>query len=273
MSAISEAYSAKAAKQLDSVAIIMDGNGRWAEKRGLPRTEGHVAGARAVPEVLRAFRDRGVRYITLYAFSTENWKRPADEVDGIMSLIYTAINDKVIPIIEKDEAIGFRFIGDLSPLSPMLRERCEYVSSLSSERREVCSIALNYGGRAEIVRAVNLALSEYRRRIREDGDVADTPSLKDKESADIARISSNPINTEKPITERELSSLMYTRDIPDPDLIIRTGGEMRLSNFLLWQSAYSELIFTDLLWPDVRERHVNSFIDEYYSRHRRLGGL
>ena len=217
----------------------MDGNGRWAQNRGLPRTDGHTAGARATMEVIRAFYDSGVHYLTLYAFSTENWKRPAPEIRGIMNLVYRYLSDTVIPEIRTKREIGVCFIGDLSPLPPDLREKCIYASSISRGRPYMCSVALNYGGRAEILRAVRTAVEEG----RED------------------------------ITERDFSSLMYTATCPDPDLIIRTGGEKRLSNFMLWQSAYSELLFTDLLWPDVRREHVMEFISEFYSRRRTLGGI
>ncbi len=259
MSAISES-KAILAKPLNSVAVIMDGNGRWAENRGLPRSEGHIAGAAAVPEVLRAFFNANVRYITLYAFSTENWKRPKSEIEGIMNLIYGYLTDKVIPEVEKDSSLGVRFIGDISPLPPRLREGCEYVSSLNPGSKFLCSVALNYGGRAEIVRASNLALLK---RLSAIGNSSNSAFLTAGCTAGIA----------DPVTESELSSLTYTGDAPDPDLVIRTGGERRLSNFLLWQSAYSELLFTDVLWPDVRARHVSEFINEYYSRNRRMGGI
>ena len=217
----------------------MDGNGRWAENRGLPRSEGHIAGAACVPEVIRAFREAGTRYLTLYAFSTENWRRPRAEIDGIFSLVHRYIESEVIPAIDREEDLGVRFIGDLSPLPELLRLKCEYVSKRSVGRSCLCSVALNYGGRSEILRAVKLAIEDGR--------------------ADI--------------TERDISSLMYTSDIPDPDLIIRTGGEKRLSNFLLWQSAYSELIFSDILWPDVNRGNIFEFVNEYRFRTRRMGGI
>ena len=239
MSAISNAAAFDSDSIPVSVAIIMDGNGRWAQNRGLTRSEGHIAGAACVPEVIRAFRDAGTRYLTLYAFSTENWKRPRAEIDGIMNLVYSYLCDRVIPELLADREIGVRFIGDPAPLPSKLREACAYANTLSQSRPYLCTVALNYGGRAEIVRAARIAAAEGK----------------------------------TDITERELSSLMYTGDTPDPDLIIRTGGEKRLSNFLLWQSAYSELLFTDVLWPDVRRHHIDEFIGEYRSRIRRIGGI
>ena len=224
---------------IDSVAIIMDGNGRWAKKRGLPRTEGHKAGAKAAAGVMKLFREFGVHHLTLYAFSTENWKRPADEVDALMSLIYYYIDEKVIPAIKREGDICVRFIGNKSALSPELREKCIEAERLAEGKPFVCNIALNYGGRDEIINAANLALS-------------DGVTHFDSET---------------------LSKYMYTSHSPDPDLVIRTGGDYRISNFLLWQSAYSEFIVLDTLWPDFGKSDVQKCMTEYYSRHRRFGGL
>ena len=224
---------------LNSVAIIMDGNGRWATRRGLPRNEGHIAGARVIEKVIREFRAFGVHYLTLYAFSTENWKRPRAEIDGIMELIYRYIRTSALPMIHSDPDVGIMFLGDKSPLPDKLRKVCLEAEELSRGRPYIVSVALNYGGRADIINAVNSAIRA--------GHTS--------------------------ITEEILSRYTYTSFMPDPDLIIRTGGEHRLSNFLLWQSAYSELIVLDTLWPDFSEMHVRECVAEYNSRVRRFGGL
>ena len=225
--------------KLNSVAIIMDGNGRWAKARGLSRTEGHKAGAKATAEVIRMFREYGVHHLTLYAFSTENWKRPKEEVDALMELIYLYIDEVVIPRLHGDPDLCIRFIGDKSALPQKLREKCIEAESIASNRSFVCNIALNYGGRDEIVNACNRAIADGRSNIDED----------------------------------ILSSYMYTAHSPDPDLVIRTGGNFRISNFLLWQIAYSEFVILDTLWPDFGRADIEACLTEYYSRHRRFGGL
>lgn len=224
---------------IDSVAIIMDGNGRWATKRGLPRTEGHKAGAKAAAGVVKLFREYNVHHLTLYAFSTENWKRPREEVDALMELIYFYIDEVVIKAINKDSDLCIRFIGDKSMLSEKLRNKCIEAENLAKDRPFVCNVALNYGGRDEIVHAVNAAIK--------DGKTC--------------------------ITEGILSSYMYTNGSPDPDLVIRTGGDFRISNFLLWQSAYSEYIILDTLWPDFSKDDVDKCMAEFQKRRRRFGGL
>lgn len=226
-------------KKIDSVAIIMDGNGRWAKKRGLSRNEGHRAGAKAALEAVKLLRKYDIHHITLYAFSTENWKRPKDEVDGLMSLIYEYIDGVMIPSLKEKNDFTVRFIGDKSALSEELRNKCIEAENISQNTSFVCNIALNYGGRSEIVNAVNSAIR--------DG------------------------YTE--LDEQTLSKYLYTSHSPDPDLIIRTGGDFRISNFLLWQSAYSEIIILDTLWPDFCEDDVKKCICEFKSRHRRFGGL
>ena len=224
----------------NSVAIIMDGNGRWAKARHLPRSAGHVAGAKNVEKVLTILRSFGVHYVTLYAFSTENWKRPKEEVEGIMNLIYKYLDDVVIPKIIADKDFSMKFIGDKSVLSDKLREKCIEVENMAKDRAFVCSVALNYGGRDEIVNAV--------KRLAADGRVGE-------------------------VSEELLSEYMYTAPVPDPDLVIRTGGDFRISNFLLWQSAYSEYVITKTLWPDISREDIKSALDEYASRSRRFGGL
>lgn len=226
-------------KRPDSVAIIMDGNGRWAKMRGLSRSEGHKAGAKAIAEVLKAFREYGVHHLTLYAFSTENWKRPKEEVDALMELIYTYVDGVVIKTLRKEKELCVRFIGDKSALPEKLRLKCIEAEEISKEGSFVCNVALNYGGRDEIVRAAELAFADGHSRLSED----------------------------------ILSRYMYTSGSPDPDLVIRTGGDFRISNFLLWQSAYSEFIILDTLWPDFGRSDIEKCIKEYYSRSRRFGGL
>ena len=224
--------------KIDSVAIIMDGNGRWATKRGLPRTEGHKAGAKAAGAVVKLFREYGVHHLTLYAFSTENWKRPKEEVDALMELIYHYIDEVVIKAIVREGDICVRFIGDKSALSEELRNKCIEAEELAKDRHFVCNIALNYGGRDEIVHAANSAFA--------DGYAE--------------------------ITEEILSRYMYSSS-PDPDLVIRTGGDFRISNFLLWQSAYSEFIILDTLWPDFGRSDIDRCMAEFSKRNRRFGGL
>lgn len=225
--------------KVDSVAIIMDGNGRWAKKRGLPRTEGHKAGAKATAGVIKLFREYDVHHLTLYAFSTENWKRPKEEVDALMGLIYYYVDSVVIPAIKKENDLCIRFIGDKSALSEKLRNKCIEAEELAKNRPYVCNVALNYGGRDDIVRAVNSAIA--------DG------------------------YTE--VNEEILSRYMYTYGSPDPDMIIRTGGDCRISNFLLWQSAYSEIIVIDTLWPDFGRADIDRCLEEFNRRTRRFGGL
>ena len=223
----------------NSVAIIMDGNGRWAKKRGLQRTEGHKAGAKAIASVLKLFREYDIHHITLYAFSTENWKRPKEEVDALMDLIYRYLDEQVTKTLASDSDLCVKFIGDKSALSEKLRNKCIEVEKMAENRPFVCNVALNYGGRDEIVMAANRAM--------EDGYTK--------------------------LTEEILSKYMYTSSSPDPDLIIRTGGNFRISNFLLWQCAYSEFIILDTLWPDFGKAEIDFCIDEFNSRRRRFGGL
>lgn len=225
--------------RLDSVAIITDGNGRWAKRRGLPRSAGHVEGAKRIQAALEKFREIGVHYVTLYAFSTENWKRPKEEVDTIMKLVYKYVDEVVIKKIETDKNFSVKFLGDLSVLSEDVRNKCLEAENMAKDRPFVCSVALNYGGRDEIVHAANEAIKAG--------------------------------YTE--LTEEILTRYMYTGTTPDPDLIIRTGGDFRISNFLLWQSAYSEYVILDTLWPDFGEKEIMHSVRDFYSRKRRFGGL
>ena len=224
------------------IAIIMDGNGRWAKKRGLPRTAGHAQGAETFRTVATYCKDIGIEYLTVYAFSTENWKRPQDEVSTIMGLLEKYLYE-AIDRMERDR-VKMKFFGDTAPLSPKLKALIERTSEISTHY-EGCqvNICLNYGGRDEILRAAKSCAEAYA-----EGD-------------------------EKAFDENGFSNRLWSAGIPDPDLVIRPGGEMRLSNFLLWQAAYSELYFTDMLWPDFSKNEINRAIAWFQQRERRFGGI
>ena len=225
------------------IAIIMDGNGRWAKKRGLPRTAGHAAGGEAFRRIANYCRTLGVKYLTVYAFSTENWKRSEEEVGGIMRLLGKYLQE-ALQDMEKNH-VCFRFFGDLSRLNPELQQLCADAERRSAEYHEVqVNFCLNYGGRDEIVRAARAFAN------------------------DVAEGKHNPDD----LTETLLSSYLYSADVPDPELIIRPSGEMRTSNFLLWQSAYSEYVFMNVLWPDFGPADLDAAIEEYQRRNRRFGG-
>ena len=224
------------------IAIIMDGNGRWAKKRGLPRTAGHAAGAESFRTIANYCRTLGVKYLTVYAFSTENWKRSADEVAGIMRLLGRYLRE-ALEDMEKNR-VCFRFFGDLSKLSPELQKLCNDAVSRSAEYDVQVNFCLNYGGRDEIVRAAQSF------------------------AADVAAGKCQPGD----LTEEMLSQYLYSKDVPDPELIIRPSGELRTSNFLLWQSAYSEYVFMNVLWPDFSPADLDAAIEEYHRRNRRFGG-
>ena len=224
-------------ERLSHIAFIMDGNGRWARAKGLPRTSGHIAGAAAFKKTVEYCYGIGLRHMTVYAFSTENWSRPADEVSKIMKLLSDYI-DEANGILEKND-IRIIFLGDKAPFDAELREKMIAIEERSKNGKSILNIAMNYGSKSEIVNAVNKAL------------------LSGKSS----------------ITEEDIEENLYTSCSPAPDLIIRTAGEKRLSNFLLWQAAYSEFYFTDTLWPDFGEKEINEAISDFYGRHRRYGGL
>lgn len=221
------------------IGIIMDGNGRWAKARGLPREMGHRAGSKVVGEIIRHCKKIGVPYITIYAFSTENWKRPAKEVDALLDLLRHYLSN--MEEYQKENA-RLRVLGHLEPLPRDLRESIRRAEAESAGNTAITvNIALNYGGRGEIIQGV--------RRLMEEG-----------------------VSPEE-VTEELLSQRLYTAGMPDPDLIIRPSGEYRLSNFLLWQSAYSELLFMNVLWPDFTPEHLNYALHQYARRSRRFGGV
>ena len=226
------------------IAIIMDGNGRWAKKRGLPRTAGHAAGAETFRRIATYCRSIGVKYLTVYAFSTENWKRSRDEVESIMALFEKYLHE-AIDEMEQDH-IRLKVLGDLSRISPELRALIERTAEISTHYDGFqANICINYGGRDEIVHAARRFAAQCAAGERKPEE----------------------------LTEEAFGALLYSGGIPDPELIIRPSGEERISNFLLWQSAYSEYYFTDVLWPDFDERELDRAIAAYQKRDRRFGGV
>ena len=226
------------------IAIIMDGNGRWAQKRALPRKAGHAAGAETFRRIATYCKEIGIEYFTVYAFSTENWKRPAEEVGTIMEILEKYLHE-AMEKMERDK-VKIKFFGDVSILSPKLRRLIDETQELSKRFEGVqVNICVNYGGRDEILRAAERYAKELADGVAPGGR----------------------------LSEEKFSGYMYSAGIPDPDLIIRPSGEMRLSNFLLWQSAYSELYFTDVLWPDFNESELERAISVYQNRDRRYGGI
>lgn len=222
---------------LQHIAFIMDGNRRWAKAHGLSREAGHKAGAETFRKIVRYCGDIGIPVVTVYAFSTENWKRPKQEVDLLMKLLYgylVSCRDEMMA-----EGVCFKVIGDKSGLSDELRRRIDELETLTANNQKRLNVALNYGGRDELVHAFN--------KLAASGKTT--------------------------VTEQDISDAVYTSECPDPDLIVRTSGEMRLSNFLIWQGAYSELYFTDTLWPDMTADDVDAAIKAYYLRKRRFGGV
>ena len=225
------------------IAIILDGNGRWAKKRGLPRTAGHAAGAETFRKIALYCRDIGVDYLTVYAFSTENWKRPTEEVKTIMRLLDKYLHE-AIETMERD-GMKMRIFGDVSGLSPQLQALAHTADEIADHVDGFqANICLNYGGRDEIVHAA--------RRYAED-------------------LAAGKVSGE--LTEESFSRYLYSAGIPDPDLMIRPGGEQRLSNFLLWQCTYAEFYFTDVLWPDFTTEELDKAIAVFRSRDRRYGGV
>ncbi|MBP5384672.1 MAG: isoprenyl transferase [Lachnospiraceae bacterium] len=226
------------------IAIILDGNGRWAKAKGMPRNYGHTQGARNVEKILEEAHNMGVKYLTVYAFSTENWTRPKDEVDALMKLLRNYL--KTCLKTAKKNNMCVKIIGDKSGLDPDMQEQIRVLEEDSAQNTGLhFQVALNYGSRDEMVRAMNRIRTDMR-----DGIIPDTD-----------------------ITPELFSSYLDTDGIPDPDLLIRTSGEQRLSNFLLWQLAYSEFYFTDVHWPDFSKDELKKAIDAYENRDRRYGGV
>lgn len=220
-------------ERLKHIAFIMDGNGRWASKRGMPREFGHKKGVEVFREITEYCHKIGVQCVTVYAFSTENWKRPQREVDAIMKLLDEYL-DKT-----SNEDVRVCFIGDKERLAPELVKKINSVEERTISGKSILNVALNYGSRAELVNAYNKLMAMGKTNV----------------------------------SEEDISAALYTSACPDPDLIVRTGGDLRISNFLLWQAAYSELYFTDTLWPDMTPDDVDAAIENFYSRKRRFGGL
>lgn len=226
------------------VAIIMDGNGRWAKKRLLPRNAGHVQGSRVVEQICEDAYHMGIQYLTVYAFSTENWKRPREEVEAIMKLLRKYLSDCIKRSTKNNMKV--RVLGDKSKLDEDIKAKIEELEKISADNTGLCfQVALNYGARDEMVRAMKKMAGK----------------LENKE-----------LSIDE-ITEEAFSGFLDTRGIPDPDLVIRTSGEMRLSNFLMWQCAYSEFYFTDVLWPDFNRKELQKAVEYYAGRDRRYGGV
>lgn len=226
------------------IAIIMDGNGRWAKQKKMPRNYGHMQGSKRVEEICRAAHELGVKYLTIYAFSTENWSRPADEVKALMKILRDYLKESVKKASENNMRV--RVIGDRECLDADIRASIEHLEEVSADNTGLnFQIALNYGGRDEMLRAIRRIAAECK-----DGQL----SVED-------------------IDEKLFASYLDTADIPEPDFMIRTSGEQRLSNFLLWQTAYSEFYFPEVLWPDFDKKELEKAIEEYTKRDRRFGGI
>jgi undecaprenyl diphosphate synthase len=226
------------------VAVIMDGNGRWAKQRGLPRIEGHRQGAESARVIIRTAGELGIKYLTLYAFSLENWNRPKDEVDALMKYLVHYLKSET-PELNKSN-VKLEVIGQIYRLPENVQEHLKKsIATLSKNNGLTLIMALSYGGRTEIVDAVRSIAAKAKARELDPAD----------------------------ITEQVFAQHLYTRNFPDPDLLIRTSGEMRVSNFLLWQISYAELVITPTLWPDFRKPQFYSALEEYHRRHRRFGGL
>lgn len=226
------------------IGIIMDGNGRWAKKRGLPRHFGHQEGMKRVVDIVEAAKELNIKYLTLYAFSTENWKRPKLEVDALMNLLVVFIKNELDRLNKNN--VKLNILGDISPLPELPRNQVlKAIEKTKHNDSMTLNIALNYGGRQELVKSFKDILSEVQK-----GNI----SIED-------------------LDEKTISNFLYTKDQPDPDLIIRPSGELRLSNFMIYQGAYSELWFSDVLWPDFNKTWLEMAISDYQKRNRRFGGI
>lgn len=224
-------------ERLRHIAFIMDGNGRWAKNRGMPRSYGHKAGAKAFKEAVRYCSTIGLRHMTVYAFSTENWTRPEEEVQAIMQLLDDYIEEALAELAHND--VRIIFLGDKAPFSDTLRAKMEHLEQSSASNSLILNIAMNYGGRDELLHAVNTAIAEGKTTL----------------------------------TEADIEAHLYTKLSPPPDLIIRTANERRLSNFLLWQASYAEFYFTKVLWPDFGKKEIDAAIRDFYARKRNYGGV
>ncbi len=228
----------------EHVAIILDGNGRWAKSKGLPRNAGHTAGAKNVETICEAAHDMGIKYLTLYAFSTENWNRPQTEVDALMNLLESYLKN-CLRTADKNN-MRVRVIGEIGRLSEKFQDRIRDLEEKSSVNTGLnLTIAINYGSRDEMIRAMKHMMEDQK---------AGTLAIED-------------------VTPERFSEYLDTRELPDPDLMIRTSGEQRLSNYLLWQLAYSEFYFTDVPWPDFNKKELELAVEAYNKRDRRFGGL
>ncbi len=229
------------------VAIIMDGNGRWAKQRGLPRSEGHKQGAKVFKRICEYAADKGIKYLTFYAFSTENWSRPEEEVRNIMNLFRDYLREAEERRDENEEkGIRLRYIGDRERLPEDIIYLVDQLEKQSADKvKTTVNLAVNYGGRNEVLKACKA----------------------------IAQECADGVRTPDSITEEDISSKLYTAGQPDPDLIIRPSGEFRLSNFLIWQAAYSEFLYSNILWPDYTEKDFDAALEEYAHRNRRFGGV
>lgn len=226
------------------IAFIMDGNGRWAKRKGMPRLVGHNAGTETLKKIVKESKRLGIPYITFYAFSTENWKRPSDEVNGLMNILVKFIQSEIQEI--HSNHIKINILGDIDRLPAYAREQVDFATQLTKDNTEMhFNIALNYGGRDEIIQAVKKIVID---------------------------VQNQKIDIEQ-IDENLFPAYLYTNGMPDPDLLIRTSGEVRLSNFLLWQLAYSELTFVDVFWPDFDEMAYQKAISDYQNRNRRFGAI
>jgi undecaprenyl diphosphate synthase len=216
----------------------MDGNGRWAKKRGMPREYGHRRGAEVFKRVVERCGELGIEAATFYVFSTENWKRPEKEVNALMKLLDEYLDDCERQLLKKDKNIRFIFLGDKTPFSESLRVKMEKIEKNSVQNTRIVNLAVNYGGRSELVNAFNSLIEGGKRKVSED----------------------------------DITAALYTKESPELDMVVRTGGDLRISNFLLWQTAYAELYFTEKLWPDFTPEDVDEAVEVFKKRQRRFGG-
>ena len=221
------------------IAFIMDGNGRWAKQRGMPREYGHRRGAQTFKKIVEYCGDIGIEAATFYVFSTENWKRSENEVNALMRLLDEYLDDCEKQLLKKDKNIRFIFLGDKAPFTDSLRRKMERIEKSSASNTRIVNLAINYGGRSELVYAYEKLISAGK----------------------------------KSISEQDITNSLYTKDSPELDMVVRTGGDLRISNFLLWQTAYAELYFTDKLWPDFSTDDLDAAIEDFKKRQRRFGGV